>query len=127
MRATFYQSVDSVIDYAPTNRLLDQDNALGGWVLVFKSGLEKNTFVIAFRRAHKFFHVRRADKFSRKRISERRATRLHETDKLALRPVHPEILRFELKRFLVIAVIEELEPMEGRGPCIVFIGAFFCA
>jgi hypothetical protein len=107
--------------------LLDQDNALGGWVLTFKSGLEKNTFVIAFRRAHEFFHVRRTYKISRKRISEGRATRLHEPDELALRAVHPEILRFEFKRLFVIAIVEKLESMQRRRAGLIFIGAFFRA
>jgi hypothetical protein len=107
--------------------LLDQDDALGSRVLVFESGLEKNTLVIAFRRTHEFFHMGGTDKFSRERIPERCPARLHQPNELTLRPIHPEILRFEFERFFVITVIEKLEPMERRSPRVVFISAFLRA
>ena len=94
---------------------------------MFKSGFEKNAFVIAFRRAYEFFHVGRADKFSRERISERRPSRLHQPNELPLRSIHPEILRFELECFLVIAISEKLEPMDSGGSRFIFIGALFGA
>src|SRR5205814_2163465 len=79
-------SVDPVIDHAPADRLFDQDDALGGWVLAFEIGFEKNTLVLAFRRAHEFFHVRGPDKLSIDRFTERCPPRLHQPNELVLCP-----------------------------------------
>src|SRR5260370_6881650 len=99
MGATFYQSVDSVIDHAPSDWLFDQDDALGSWVLVFECGFENHALVIAFRRAHKFLHVRPTDKFSRESIPKWRPARFHYSDELPLLSRHSEILRFPSNSF----------------------------
>src|SRR5258708_39987198 len=47
--------VNSIINYAPADRLVLQDDALCRWRLVLERGFEKHTLVIAFPRAHEIY------------------------------------------------------------------------
>src|SRR5436853_55959 len=58
-----FMLIDAVIQNAPTGRLLDQNDALGGLSFLLKLCLEKYTDIIAFWHADEFVNICGADKF----------------------------------------------------------------
>jgi hypothetical protein len=50
-------------------------------------------------------------------------TGLQVTDELRLRAGHSKVLRFPFKCLLVIAGVEQLQPMERGRSCVIFIRA----
>jgi len=75
---------------------VDQDNALSVDSCV-QGGFERDALVIAFRRAHEFFHVRRADNFARAHFRTARAAPAL-SGRTGLRAIHSKILRFRIAR-----------------------------
>src|ERR1700730_11401913 len=98
--------MDAVVDNSPADALFYQDHALGRGRFFFECGFENDAFVISFRNTDEFMDARRADEVSRKRASERRASRLHVANELTLRARHSEIWGLPFESFFVITIVE---------------------
>src|SRR3954454_19570140 len=105
--------IDAVIENSPANLLFNKDNALGGLGFFLKPGFEKHADVIAFGNTNQFSNIRCTDEFSAQSATKGRSPGLHEPDKLSLCTRHAKILRFPFKCFVVIALIEQVQPPFG--------------